>query len=103
MMTINSGDTPEVNTLGVDRSTVSLPVDNSSVPQAVVPPNPAAVDDRIALSVATNVVEQASTIGQDARLTRVLQLKTAIEKDQYVIDPMAVSHALIESELQGRS
>jgi len=102
-MTINSGDTPEVNTLGVDRSAGSQPAENSSVPQIVVPPNPTTVDDQIALSVATNVVQQASSIGEDARITRVLQLKTAIEKDQYVIDPMAVSHALIESELQGRS
>jgi len=102
-MTINSGDTPEVNNLNVDRSSGSLPVDHSSTPQTVVPPNPITVDDRIALSVATDVVKQATTIGEQARLARVLQLKTAIEQNQYVIDPTAVSHALIESVLQGRS
>jgi len=102
-MTINSGDTPEVNALNVDRSSGSLPVDNSSVPQTVYPPDPITVDDRIALSVATDVVKQTATIGEQARMARVMELKTAIEKNQYVIDPMAVSHALIKAELMGRS
>ena len=102
-MTIKSGDAPEVNSLNVGRSSGPIPVDNSSTPQTVVPPNPITVDDRIALSVATDVVKQTASIGEQARLARVLQLKTAIEKNQYVIDPRAVSHALIESELQGRS
>jgi flagellar biosynthesis anti-sigma factor FlgM len=103
MMTINTGNTPEVNAANVDRSSGSAAVDNSSVPQTVVPPNPITVDDHIALSVATNVVQQASSIGSEMRLARVQQLKTAIQTNQYVIDPKAVSHALIESELLGRS
>lgn len=102
-MTIKSGETHEVSGLNVDRSVGSHPVETASVPKTVVPPNPITVDDRIALSVATNVVQQASSIGEEARLARVLQLKTAIEKNQYVVNPRAVSHALIESELSGRS
>jgi anti-sigma28 factor (negative regulator of flagellin synthesis) len=65
------------------------------------PKVPIPVSDQIALSLATKLLQQASTAGEGARLDRILQLKTAIVKEQYRYDPLAVGHALIEANLLG--
>ena len=59
------------------------------------------VNDQIALSLATNFLQQAANPGEDARLERILQLRTAIIKDQYQYDPLVVGRALIEARLRG--
>jgi anti-sigma28 factor (negative regulator of flagellin synthesis) len=59
------------------------------------------VNDQIALSLATKLLQQASSAGEEVRLQRILQLKTAIVKEQYRYDPLAVGHALVEASLLG--
>ena len=99
-MTIKHGTAVDVSASNLDRTLGSHEVQSATTPQT---PNkiPATVDDRIALSMATRLVQQALKGGDDARLDRILQLKTAIQKHQYSVDPLKVSHALIEAELLG--
>jgi anti-sigma28 factor (negative regulator of flagellin synthesis) len=59
------------------------------------------VTDQIALSLATKFLQQAANAGGEVRLERILQLKTAIVKEQYVSDPLVVGRALIEAHLRG--
>jgi anti-sigma28 factor (negative regulator of flagellin synthesis) len=80
-------------------------VAHAAPPEAPVtieaPKIPIPVSDQIALSLATKLLQQASVAGEGARLDRILQLKTAIVKQQYRYDPLAVGHALIEAHLLG--
>ena len=62
---------------------------------------PVPVNDQIALSLATKFVQDA-TLGQDLRLERIIELKTAILNEQYSYDPLLVGRALIEEALQSR-
>lgn len=99
-MTIKNGESSDVSISNLERALGSQDVKiTNSAPGS---PNPAALDDRIALSMASRLVRQSSTAGEADRLARILELKTAIQKSQYSIDPLAVSHALIEAELLGR-
>jgi len=99
-MTINNGETPDVSIANLARALGSQDIiATNNVPAS---PTPTVLDDRIALSMASRLVQQSSTEGDSAQLTRILELKTAIEKGQYGVDPLIVSHALIEAELQGR-
>ena len=65
---------------------------------------PSAVDrsslanDRVALSIATNLVNQASIVSPEER-TRIRQLQSAIEAGQYEMHPLELSIALIENNL----
>jgi anti-sigma28 factor (negative regulator of flagellin synthesis) len=59
------------------------------------------VNDQIALSLATKFLQQAANAGEATRSERILQLKTAIVKEQYQCDPLVVDRALIEAHLQG--
>jgi len=104
-MIVKQGDTPDVAGANLERTQQSREVSNAATPE--VPASSAApkaatpVNDQIALSLATNLVQQASTAGQQASLERILQLRTAIVKEQYRYDPLAVGHALIEAGLLG--
>jgi anti-sigma28 factor (negative regulator of flagellin synthesis) len=98
----NSPDLPAVN---LERTQQSREVSNAAPPEtpvsSVPPKAPTPVNDQIALSLATNLLQQASSAGQQAALNRILQLKTAIVKEQYRYDPLEVGHALIEANLLG--
>ena len=59
------------------------------------------ISDQIALSLATKLLQQTADAGDQIRLERILQLKTAIVKEQYSYDPLAVGRALIEAHLRG--
>lgn len=98
-MTINPGDTTDVTTAGLARATVTREAaQRASDSQADLP---IPVNDHIALSLATNLVQQVGQAGENSRLNRILELKHAIQVQQYVVDPMAVSHALIKAHLLG--
>lgn len=99
-MIINNGETPDVSLANLGRALGSqdVPATHTAPPS----PAPAVLDDRIALSMASRLVQQSSGTGDAAQLARILELKTAIENGQYSIDPLAVSQALIEAELMGR-
>lgn len=62
---------------------------------------PLPVSDQIALSLATKFLQPAASAGENVRLERILQLKTAIVKEQYQYDPLVVGRALIEAHLRG--
>ena len=100
-MIINNGETPGLSLPGVDRTLGSPDVApaTTTTPQSVQQTSP--LDDSIALSVASRLIEQVSNATEPARTARILELKTAIEKRQYSIDPLIVSHALVDAELRG--
>ena len=99
-MTIKTTDSPDVSNANLERTLSAQEATPTHAAQQ--PPEPPVLDDRIALSMASRLVQQSETAGESARLTRILELKTAIQKNQYGIDPLVVSHALVEAELQGR-
>ena len=104
-MIVKNGETPDLSGVSLERTQQSREVSNAATPEApassAAPKAPTPVNDQIALSLATNLVQQASNAGEQARLERILQLKTAIVKEQYRYDPLAVGHALIEAGLLG--
>ena len=104
-MIVKNGDTPDLPGLNLERAQQSREVSHAVAPEAPVtseaPKVPIPINDQIALSLATRLLQQASTAGEQARLDRILQLKTAIIKEQYRYDPLAVGHALIEAHLLG--
>ncbi len=55
--------------------------------------------DSITLTSTRDLVQQALNSGSEARLARILELKQQIESNQYQVDPLAVSRALIDAHL----
>lgn len=104
-MIVKHGDTPNLPGVSLDRAQQSREVSNAAPPEAPVtssaPKVAVPLNDQIALSLATKLLQQASSAGEQARLDRILQLKTAIVKEQYRYDPLAVGHALVEASLLG--
>lgn len=104
-MIVKPGETPDVPTVSLERTQQSREVSHAAPPDvpatSPAPKTPVPVNDQIALSLATRLLQQASNAGEEARLQRILQLKTAIVKEQYRYDPLAVGHALIEAHLLG--
>ena len=86
-MTIKNGTAVDVSASNVDRTLGSHEVQSAETLQ---PPTkiPVAVDDRIALSMATRLVQQTLEGTDPGRLDRILELKTAIQKHQYSVDPL---------------
>ena len=104
-MIVKHGETPDVPVVSLDRTQQSREVHNAALPENSVashaPKIPTPVSDQIALSLATRLLQQASKAGDDVRLERILQLKTAIVKNQYRYDPLVVSRAVIQARLLG--
>jgi anti-sigma28 factor (negative regulator of flagellin synthesis) len=99
-MKITNGDTTGVLATNVNRPLGPRDVNSANPFQSVAKPTKP-VDDTVAFSEAANFVQQTSSAGEQSRLARILQLKTAIEKNQYSVDPLAVSHAVIKAALLG--
>jgi hypothetical protein len=57
-----------------------------------------AANDRVALSIATNLVNQSSIISP-AQRSRILQLQSAIEAHQFQTHPLELSIALVKAHL----
>jgi anti-sigma28 factor (negative regulator of flagellin synthesis) len=103
-MIVKNGETPDVPVVSLERAQQSREVSNAQPEKSVTsnaPKVPAPVSDQIALSLATRLLQQASKAGDDVRLERILQLKTAIVKNQYRYDPLVVSRAVIQARLLG--
>ncbi len=103
-MIVKNGETPDVPVVSLERTHQSREVSNAQPENSVAshaPKLPAPVSDQIALSLATRLLQQASKAGDDVRLERILQLKTAIVKNQYRYDPLVVSRAVIQARLLG--
>lgn len=99
-MIIKPGDTTDVTTSSLQRSAATREAapraSESQTVQSAVP-----LSDHIALSLATNLVQKVNQVGEAARINRILELKHAIQVKQYVVDPAAVSHALLQAHLLG--
>jgi anti-sigma28 factor (negative regulator of flagellin synthesis) len=104
-MIVKNGNNPDLPGVNLERAQQSREVSHAAPPEIPVtsgaPKAATPVNDQIALSLATKLLQQASSAGQEARLQRILQLKTAIVKEQYRYDPLEVGHALIEASLLG--
>jgi len=104
-MIVKNGDSPDLSGINLERTQQSREVSNAVPPEtpatSAAPKAPIPVNDQIALSLATNILQQASKAGEQARLDRILQLKTAIVKEQYRFDPLAVGQALVQAHLLG--
>jgi anti-sigma28 factor (negative regulator of flagellin synthesis) len=104
-MIVKNGDSPDRPGINLERTQQPREISTAAAPEAPVtsaaPKAPTPVNDQIALSLATNLLQQASHAGEQARLDRILQLKTAIVKEQYQYDPLVVGQALIEAHLLG--
>ena len=104
-MIVKHGDAPDLPGVNLERAQQSREVSHAAPPEAPVtseaPKAPIPVNDQIALSLATKLLQQASGAGEEARLDLILQLKTAIVNQQYRYDPLEVGHALIEAHLLG--
>ena len=104
-MIVKQGDSPDLPGINLERAQQSREVSHAVPVESPVssetPKIPSPVSDQIALSLATKLLQQASKAGEEVRLQRILQLKTAIVKEQYRYDPLAVGHALVEAHLLG--
>ena len=101
-MIVKNGETPDLTGVNLDRTQQSREAAQSEAAVTIEAPKvPTPVNDQIALSLATKLLSQATTAGEEVRLERILQLKTAIVKAQYRYDPLAVGHALVEAHLLG--
>ena len=99
-MIINNEPTPGVSQPNIDRAsglrqTVNAAASNSG------PASGALVSDSIALSAGNDIVQQALTSGAEARAARIQQLQQLIQTNQYHVDALAVSQALIDAHLAG--
>jgi len=104
-MIVKNGQTTDLPGVNLERTQPSRELSHAAPPEtpatSEAPKAPAPINDQIALSLATKFLQQAPSAGEQARLERILQLKTAIVKEQYQYDPLAVGHALIEAHLLG--
>jgi len=102
-MIVKNGETANVPSPSLERSYQSHEI--TSVSESASDSNttnvPVPVTDQIALSLATKFLQQAANAGGEVQLERILQLKTAIVKEQYQYDPLVVGRALIEAHLRG--
>jgi flagellar biosynthesis anti-sigma factor FlgM len=97
-MNIKTGDATNASQINLDQTRAprqSGSVDASG--QTVT--GPAVGGDSIALSSTRDLIQQALSAGSDARLARIQELKQQIDSNQYQVDPVAVSRALISAHL----
>lgn len=57
--------------------------------------------DSVTLSGAAELIHQALNAGSETRADRVQQLKQQIESGQYVVDPAAISNAILDAGIAG--
>ncbi len=99
-MRIKTGDMTDASQINLDQTRNTREVSDSSA-SGVTAANKSQGSDSIALSGISDLVSQAQSAGSDARAARVQQLKQLIESNQYPIDPVAVSRALISAHVAG--
>ncbi|HLG96573.1 MAG TPA: flagellar biosynthesis anti-sigma factor FlgM [Bryobacteraceae bacterium] len=100
MRIYGGGDMTDATQLNLDQTRSSREVvDNAG--SALTPTTGASSSDFIKLSGIGDLVQQALSAGTDARAARVQQLKQLIDSNQYSIDPVAVSNAIISAHLAG--
>ncbi|MBZ5610078.1 MAG: flagellar biosynthesis anti-sigma factor FlgM [Acidobacteriia bacterium] len=97
-MKIKTGDATDASQINLDQARAPRPAGGADLAGSAAIGRSTAADS-IALSSTKDLVQQALSAGSDARAARVLELKQQIESNQYRIDPLAVSRALIDAHL----
>jgi anti-sigma28 factor (negative regulator of flagellin synthesis) len=102
-MIVKNGETATVPSPSLEHSHQSHEISSAmrSISESNATNVSVPVNDQIALSLATKFLQQATNGDEAARLERILQLRTAIVKEQYQYDPLVVGRALIEAHLRG--
>ena len=98
-MTIKTGDAGNIPNAEVDRTRSAR--NTSSANTSSSSSSKGSTVDSIALTSAKDIVQRALNAGSEARLNRIQELRNQVENNQYSVDAVAVSHALIESHLAG--
>ena len=99
-MIIKNGETPDVSRLDLDQTRGSREV-GATAASAGGSANPTASNDSISLSTPSGIVQQALTAGAADRAARIQQLKSQIDSNQYQVDALATSRAIIDAHLAG--
>ena len=96
-MTIKTGDnSPDLSRLDLDRTSGSRQVGQANNSRSVASTE-ASANDSIALSAAGDLVSQALSSTDPARVARTQQLKNLINTNQYNVDAAALSSAIIDA------
>ncbi|HUA20083.1 MAG TPA: flagellar biosynthesis anti-sigma factor FlgM [Bryobacteraceae bacterium] len=99
-MMIKSGDSLDASRLGLDQTRGSQGVGTAGASASgSVQQNP--TNDSISLSTPGDIVQQALTAGASSRAARIQQLKSQIDSNQYQVDPLATSQAIIGAHIAG--
>ena len=99
-MRIYSGGDMDASQINLDQTRSSREVLDNTASNTNSTPSSSS-SDSISLSGLGGIVQQALNAGADARAARVQQLKQLIESNQYPIDPVAVSNAIVGAHLAG--
>lgn len=103
-MMINNNDAPGASQLNLDqtsltRSQASPRTSGTGNDYATTDAIPG--DDTISLSNSSNLVQQALNSSSSSRSSRIQELRSLIQNNQYNPDPKEVSSALINATLAG--
>jgi anti-sigma28 factor (negative regulator of flagellin synthesis) len=99
-MMIKGGDSLDAARLGLDQTRGSQGAGSAGAPASgSVQPNLA--HDSISLSTPGDIVQKALTAGASDRAARIQQLKNQIDSNQYQVDALATSRAIIDAHLAG--
>jgi anti-sigma28 factor (negative regulator of flagellin synthesis) len=97
-MRINRGDMTTNPEIELQPARSSREVVDSATPTAS---DGSGASDSIALTGVSSLAQLALTAGAGERADRVQQLKQMVDNNQYTIDPVSVSSALIGAHLSG--
>ena len=96
-MTIKTNGATDATQIDLNQARESRDISNASPLESTTTGSRGT--DSIALSGIRDLVQQALSSGADARTARIAQLKQQIDSNQYQVDPVAVSRALINAHL----
>ena len=96
-MRIKNDNTTAASEIGLSQTRESRDAANAAASKPAAIGSPAA--DSVALTGVRDLVQRAVSSGADARAARINQLKQQIASNQYEVDPLAVSQALISAHL----
>ena len=99
-MIIKNAETPDVSRMDLDQTRGSRGVGATGASGSASTAQTAS-SDSISLSSSSDLVQQALTSGAAARAARVQELKGLIDSNQYSVDALATSKALISAHLAG--
>jgi anti-sigma28 factor (negative regulator of flagellin synthesis) len=97
-MRIDSGDVTSNREIELQPARPSREVVDSTAPAGS---GGSAASDSIALNGVSSLVQLALSAGAGQRADRVQQLKQLVDTNQYTIDPVSVSSALIHAHMSG--